>query len=69
MSSLIEPTFALESQNKNDRALAYVYYVCMQYMYCCFLHCTVQTNKHPTVFLNTEDRSAGVVFISASGFL
>ena len=76
MSSLIEPTIALESQNKNDmqgpsgRIVNYVYvYYSMCTVHVLLLSTLYSANKHPTVFLNTVDRSAGVVFISASGFL
>ena len=67
MSSLIAPTFAPESRNKNDSALAAEW--------CTILLCTVQySTVHqrptPTVFLNTADSgSAVVIFTASSGFL
>ena len=57
MSSLVELTFALESQNRNDAAL----YRQNGKLY--------NVHEHPTGFLNTADRSAAVVFITASSFL
>ena len=41
MSSLIEPTFALESQNKNDSAVSAEYYL---HMHTINVHCIAHRN-------------------------
>ena len=59
LSSLIEPTFALESQNKTDRAL---YGRMVNYMNYCLVHTNVLI---PNCLINTDDMSSGFVYIAA----
>ena len=77
MSSLIEPTFALESRNKNDsdpsaEGLTTCTVHCTLYNVHCTVYsiCIVQTNTPlPTIFLKTATKSSGAVFIVTSSFL
>ena len=76
MSSLIAPTFAPESRNKNDSALAAEWWtklVCTVHTVQCTVHySTLQYStptSHTTVFLNTADSGSAVVIFTAFGFL